>query len=46
MNFVIETGIFEKLPNLCVGVVAAKGIDNCRAYPEIDREHPAMPLEI
>lgn len=37
MNFVIEDSVFDKLPDLCVGVVAAKGIDNGRAYPEIDR---------
>ena len=37
MNFVVEDSIFEKLPGLCVGVVAAKGIDNSEACPEIDR---------
>ena len=37
MNFVIQDSIFEKLPDLCVGVVAAKGIDNSGPHPEIDR---------
>ena len=35
MNFVIEDSIFEKLPDLCVGVVAAKGVDNSQPHPEI-----------
>lgn len=37
MKFIVEKEIFEKLPNACFGVVMAKGIDNSRAYPEIDR---------
>ena len=37
MNFVVENSIFEKLPTLCVGVVAAIGIDNSLPYPEIAR---------
>lgn len=37
MKFVVEKEIFEKLPNACFGVVMAKGIDNGKAYPEIDR---------
>ncbi len=36
MDFVIEERIFEALPTICVGVVAAKGIDNGKAYPAID----------
>ena len=36
MNFVIEDRIFEALPDLCVGVVAARGIDNSKTRPEID----------
>ncbi len=36
MNFVIEDSIFEALPNLCVGVVAAKEIDNGKLCPEIE----------
>lgn len=36
MNFAIDENIFETLPDLCVGAVAAKGIDNSRSYPEID----------
>lgn len=37
MKFIVEKEIFEKLPNACFGVVMAKGIDNSKAYPEIDR---------
>ena len=37
MKFIVEKEIFEKLPNACFGVVMAKGIDNRKAYPEIDR---------
>lgn len=36
MKFIVEKEIFERLPDACFGVVAAKGIDNTRAYPEID----------
>ena len=35
MNFVIEDRVFEALPTMCVGVVAAKGVDNKKDYPEI-----------
>ena len=37
MKFIVEKEIFEKLPNVCFGVVMAKGIDNSKVYPEIDR---------
>ena len=37
MKFIVEREIFEKLPSACFGVVMAKGIDNSKAYPEIDR---------
>ena len=37
MRFVVEKEIFEKLPNACFGVVMAKGIDNSKAYPEIEQ---------
>ena len=37
MRFIVEKEIFEKLPNACFGVVMAKGIDNSKAYPEVDR---------
>lgn len=37
MEFIVEKAIFEKLPNVCFGVVMAKGIDNSKAHPEIDR---------
>lgn len=36
MKFIIDGKIFEKLPNLYVGVVVAKGVDNTKEYPEID----------
>jgi len=35
MKFIIENGIFDKIDNLCVGVVVAKGVDNSKEYPEI-----------
>ena len=37
MKFIVEKEIFEKLPNACFGIVMAKGIDNSKAYSEIDR---------
>lgn len=36
MKFKVEKTIFEKIPNLYIGVVVAKGIDNSIKYPEID----------
>jgi DNA/RNA-binding domain of Phe-tRNA-synthetase-like protein len=36
MNFIIEDSIFETLPTLCVGVVAAKEINNQEDYPDIE----------
>lgn len=36
MKFIVEKEIFDKLPNACFGVVAAKGIDNSKSYKEID----------
>lgn len=35
MNFKVASDIFEKIPNLYIGVVVAKGVDNHREYPEI-----------
>lgn len=37
MYFRVEKEIFEKLPNACFGVVMARGTDNSKAYPEIER---------
>ena len=37
MKFIIQKEIFDKLDNLYVGVVVAKGIDNSKAYPKIDK---------
>ncbi len=36
MRFIIQKEIFDKLGNLYVGVVVAKGIDNSKKYPKID----------
>ena len=35
MKFKIEKAVFDKIPNLYVGVVVAKGVDNTKVYPEI-----------
>lgn len=35
MKFIIEPTIFNTLPNLCIGVVVAKGIDNRQSYEKI-----------
>lgn len=37
MYFSVEKEIFDRLPNACFGVVMAKGIDNRKEYPEIER---------
>lgn len=37
MKFKVESDIFEKIPDLYIGVVVAKGIDNSKTYPEIDK---------
>lgn len=36
MKFIIAKEIFDKIDDLYVGVVVAKGIDNSKDYPEID----------
>jgi len=36
MKFVIDRAVFDALPDYCVGVVAAKGVDNSGAHPEIE----------
>ena len=36
-TFAIGDAVFERLPDLCVGIVVARGIDNSHEYPEIDR---------
>lgn len=36
MKFRVTPEIFEKLPDLYVGVVVAKGVDNSQDYPNID----------
>ena len=37
MKFIIQKEIFDKLDNLYVGVVVAKGIDNSKEYPKIEK---------
>ena len=37
MKFIIQKEIFDKIDNLYVGVVIAKGIDNSKFYPNIDQ---------
>ena len=37
MKFKIQKEIFEKIDNLYIGVVVARGIDNSKEYPEISK---------
>ena len=37
MKFIVQKEIFDKLDNLFIGVVVAKGIDNSKKYPNIDK---------
>ena len=37
MKFIIQKEIFDKIDNLYIGDVVAKGIDNSKQYPKIDR---------
>lgn len=36
MKFVVSKDVFEKLDNMCFGIVVAKGIDNTKNYNEIN----------
>lgn len=36
MRFTVDQEIFNQLPNVCIGVVVAKNIDNGKKYQEID----------
>jgi DNA/RNA-binding domain of Phe-tRNA-synthetase-like protein len=36
MKFIIDRAVFDALPDYCVGVVTAKGIDNSGTHPEIE----------
>lgn len=36
MKFIVSKEVFEKLDNVCFGVVVAKGIDNTKNYDEIN----------
>ena len=35
MKFIVEKEVFEKLPNVCFGIAAARGTDNRKEYTEI-----------
>jgi DNA/RNA-binding domain of Phe-tRNA-synthetase-like protein len=37
MKFIVQKEIFDILDNLFIGVVVAKGIDNSKKYPNIDK---------
>ncbi len=37
MRFRVEDRVFETLPEVCFGVIIAKGIDNTRNYPQIEQ---------
>lgn len=37
MKFIVKKDIFDTLPHACFGVVMARGMDNTKAYPEIER---------
>ncbi len=37
MSFKIVPEVFEKLPELYIGAVVIRGVDNKKSYPEIDR---------
>ena len=35
MRFEVSRDVFELLPDACFGVVAVRGVDNSRAYPQV-----------
>lgn len=35
MRFEVSPAVFELLPDACFGVVAVRGVDNSKAYPEV-----------
>lgn len=35
-KFVVDEAVFQALPDVCFGVVIAKGIDNTASYPAVD----------
>ena len=37
VRMTIDAEVFERLPNLCLGVIIAKGIDNTLERPEVER---------
>ena len=37
VKFIVANSVFEKLPTACFGVVVAKGIDNTKLYPAIEK---------
>lgn len=36
MKFTVTSEVFEKLPDMYIGVVVAKGIDNSKDYPQVE----------
>ena len=38
MKFIVQKEVFDKLDNLYIGVVVAKGIDNSKEYKSIDKK--------
>ena len=37
MSFLIEPEVFEKLPEIFIGAVIVRGVDNTKKYPEIEK---------
>ena len=37
MKFIVQKEVFNKLDDLFIGVVVAKGIDNSKEYKNIDK---------
>ena len=37
MKFVVQKEVFDKIEDLYIGVVVAKGVDNSKEYKDIDK---------
>ena len=37
MKFVVQKEVFDKIEDLYIGVVVAKGVDNYKEYKDIDK---------
>ena len=37
MKFIVQKEVFDKLDDLYIGVIVARGVDNSKEYPEIDK---------